>query len=263
MDMPVADASLIDKDLEEKMHLAQKISSMVLSLRKRTKIKVRQPLAKIMIPVLGPHFKEQVLAMEKLILSEVNVKEIEFMTEDSPMLVKKLKPNFKALGPRYGKLMKKLAAVLVNFDNDQIRELEQNGKYKLELEGEMIEILLSDCEIITQDIEGWLISSEGSLTVALDVILTDELRNEGIARELVNRIQSIRKELDFEVVDNINLFIEDVPEIKVAVSKFLDYICSETLTQNLEFVDQLNSEKSVEVELSDNLKTNIKIEKVI
>jgi len=261
LDMPAANEAIVDKDLEEKMELAQRITSMVLSLRKRTKIKVRQPLAKIMIPVLNKHFEEQVLAMESLILSEVNVREIEFMAEDSAMLVKKLKPNFKALGPRYGKMMKKLAAVLVNFDNDQIRELEQNEKYMLDLDGEQVEVLLSDVEITTDDIEGWLIATEGSLTVALDITITEELRNEGIARELVNRIQNLRKDIGLEVTDTINLFIEEKSEIKQALKENFDYICSETLAGNFEQVNYIHSGDSIEVDLGENIKTNIRIEK--
>jgi len=261
MDMPVADNLMVDKDLEEKMQLAQKISSMVLSLRKRTKIKVRQPLARIMIPVLSKHFKDQIIAVEKLILSELNVKEIEFMSDDSEMLVKKLKPNFKALGPRYGKMMKQLAALLVNFNDDQIRELEQNGKYALDLNGEQVEILKSDVEIITQDIEGWLISTEGNLTVALDITITDELHDEGIARELVNRIQNLRKDLGFEVSDKIKLFVQEVPEIKSAILANKSYIRAETLAEKFELTDQVNSGEAVNIDLGDGISTFIRIEK--
>jgi len=261
MDMPVADNLMVDKDLEEKMQLAQKISSMVLSLRKRTKIKVRQPLARIMIPVLSKHFKDQIIAVEKLILSELNVKEIEFMSDDSEMLVKKLKPNFKALGPRYGKMMKQLAALLVNFNDDQIRELEQNGKYALDLNGEQVEILKSDVEIITQDIEGWLISTEGNLTVALDITITDELHDEGIARELVNRIQNLRKDLGFEVSDKIKLFVQEVPEIKSAILANKSYIRAETLAEKFELTDQINSGEAVNIDLGDGISTFIRIEK--
>ncbi len=261
MDMPVANESMVNKDLEEKMQLAQKISSMVLSLRKRTKIKVRQPLARIMIPVINKHFKDQVLAVKNLILSEVNVKEIEFMTDDSKMLVKKLKPNFKTLGPRYGKMMKKLAALLVNFDNDQIRELEQNEKYVLELDGEQVEILKTDVEILAQDIEGWLISAEGSLTVALDITITDDLRDEGIARELVNRVQQERKKKDFEVTDFINLFVEEKPDLKKAVVKNYEYIREEVLAKKIDLVEQINSSESVEIELGEDLTSSIRIEK--
>jgi len=243
------------------MQLAQKISSMVLSLRKRTKIKVRQPLARIMIPVLSKHFKDQIIAVEKLILSELNVKEIEFMSDDSEMLVKKLKPNFKALGPRYGKMMKQLAALLVNFNDDQIRELEQNGKYALDLNGEQVEILKSDVEIITQDIEGWLISTEGNLTVALDITITDELHDEGIARELVNRIQNLRKDLGFEVSDKIKLFVQEVPEIKSAILANKSYIRAETLAEKFELTDQINSGEAVNIDLGDGISTFIRIEK--
>jgi isoleucyl-tRNA synthetase len=261
MDMPVADETMVDKDLEEKMQLAQKISSMVLSLRKRTKIKVRQPLARIMIPVINKHFKDQVLAVKDLILSEVNVKEIEFMTDESEMLVKKLKPNFKVLGPRFGKMMKKLAAALVSFDNDQIRELEKNEKYVLELEGEQLEILKSDVEIIAQDIEGWLISSEGSLTVALDIGITDELRDEGIARELVNRVQQERKNKAYDVVDVINLFIEEKPDLAKAVIKNYEYIRQEILAKEVKLVKKMNSAESVVVELGEGITSTIRIEK--
>lgn len=261
MDMPLADDSLINTGLEEKMQLAQKVSSMVLSLRKRTKIKVRQPLAKIMIPVPDDHFKEQILAVEKLILSEVNVKKIELQDDDSQILVKKLKPNFKALGPRYGKMMKKLAPVLMNFTGEQIKALEEEGKYLLELDGQQVEILLTDVEILTQDIPGWLIATEGTLTVALDITITEELRNEGIARDMVNRIQNLRKEMGLEVTDNIILTVEEKPEVKEAVLKNYDYICSETLAEKLELVHHINAGSGVEVELGDELKTKIKIEK--
>ncbi len=260
-DMPTADESRIDEDLEEKMQLAQKISSMVLSLRKRTKIKVRQPLNKLMIPVLNPHFKEQVEAVEKLILSEVNVKELEFMSDDSGMLVKKLKPNFKTLGPRYGKLMKKLAAALMNFETEQINELENTGKYLLDLDGEQAEITLADVEISTQDIPGWLIATEGNLTVALDITLTDELRQEGLARDLVNKIQNLRKDKDFDVTDKIDLQVQKNVQINEAIQNNYQYICSETLANSLEMVDSFNGNAGVEVEIGDDIKTKIDIVK--
>ena len=260
-DMPVSVEKFIDKDLEEKMQLAQKVSSMVLSLRKRTRIKVRQPLNKIMIPVLNKHFREQVQAVEKLILSEVNVKELEFMSENSDMLVKKLKPNFKTLGPRYGKLMKKLAAQLMNFSTWQINELESTGKYSLDIDGEQAEISTEDVEIITQDIPGWLISTEGNLTVALDITLTDDLRQEGLARDLVNRIQNLRKEKDFDVTDKILLQVQKNEQINDAIQNNYQYICSETLAKSLELVDSINGNAGVEVELGDDIKTKIDIVK--
>ncbi|NCC73980.1 MAG: isoleucine--tRNA ligase, partial [Sphingobacteriia bacterium] len=262
-DMVQADESLINKDLEEKMELAQQITSMVLSLRKSTKIKVRQPLNKIMIPVLSQHFKKQVQAVEKLVLAEVNVKELEFMSEDSAMLVKKLKANFKTLGPRYGKQMKKLAPMLAAFTNAQIAELEKNGNYHLDIDGEPIEILLSDVEIITQDIPGWLVASEGNLTVALDITITVELREEGLARDLVNRIQNLRKDKNFEVTDKIYLKIKKNDKLNDAIKKNFNYICSETLALSLDLVDEINHNAGDEVEVGEDIKTNILVEKAV
>lgn len=262
-DMVQADESLINKDLEEKMELAQQITSMVLSLRKSTKIKVRQPLNKIMIPVLSQHFKKQVQAVEKLVLAEVNVKKLEFMSEDSAMLVKKLKANFKTLGPRYGKQMKKLAPMLAAFTNAQIAELEKNGNYHLDIDGEPIEILLSDVEIITQDIPGWLVASEGNLTVALDITITAELREEGLARDLVNRIQNLRKDKNFEVTDKIYLKIKKNDQLNDAIKKNFNYICSETLALSLDLVDEINHNAGDEVEVGDDIKTNILVEKAV
>jgi len=261
MDMPVAREEYIDKELEERIQLAQKISSMVLSLRKRTKIKVRQPLNKIMIPMLDKHFKDQIDSVTKLILSEVNVKNLEFMSDDSGMLVKQMKPNFKTLGPRYGKLMKKIAAILSGFTAAQIGLLERNGKYVLSIDGEEVEILISDVEINTQDIPGWIISTEGSLTVALDITMTDELREEGIARDLVNKIQNLRKDKNFDVTDKISLFIEKSEKIETAVNSNYQYICSETLTKTLDWVETINSGGGIEIELGDELITKIDIEK--
>jgi isoleucyl-tRNA synthetase len=262
MDMPVADASLIDADLEQKMQLAQKISSMALSLRKKVKIKVRQPLNKIMVPLLSPQFKEQVSAVDHLILSEVNVKHLEFLKDDSGIVSKSLKANFKALGPRYGKQMKKLAAGLAAFTPAQINELEKNGCFQLQLDGEMIEILLSDVEVITEDIPGWLIANDGALTVALDISLTDELIDEGIARDLVNRIQNLRKDKGFEVTDKINLIIaKDSEKINQAIENNYNYICSETLALSLEMVESINGQQSETIEIGDELQTMISIEK--
>lgn len=261
MDMVKPDKSFINKELEEKMELAQQITSMVLSLRKSTKIKVRQPLNKIMIPALDPHFKEQIVAVEKLILNEVNVKSLEFMSDDSGMLTKKLKPNFKTLGPKYGKQMKQLAAILTGFTTAQINDLEKEGICRFSIDGENIEVTLSDVEIITQDIPGWLVASEGNLTVALDITLTDDLRDEGIARDLVNRIQNLRKEKDFEVTDKIHLKIENKDIIASAIKKNFNYICSETLALSLNLVENINNNQSVEVELGEDIKIRVLVEK--
>jgi isoleucyl-tRNA synthetase len=259
-DFPLSDEKLIDKNLEERMELAQKISSMVLSLRKRTSIRVRQPLNKIMIPLMNNHFRENVEAVKHLILSEVNVKDLEFM-EDDKILLKKIKPNFKTLGPKYGKLMKSINAALISFDNEQIGQFETAGKYNLQIEGQEVEILISDVEILTEDIPGWLISSMGNLTVALDITITDDLKHEGIARELVNRIQNLRKENQFEVTDKISLLIEKTNELEIAVQKNFVYICSETLADSLQLTDQILTNNKISIELTDDMKTNIIIEK--
>ncbi|MCD4746328.1 MAG: isoleucine--tRNA ligase [Bacteroidales bacterium] len=261
-DFPKADTNLIDKDLEERMQLAQKISSMVLSLRKKTNIRVRQPLNKIMIPVLNEHFKNQIEVIKPLILSEVNVKELEYMKEDDGILVKKIKPNFKALGPKYGKLMKQIAVRITNFDKEQINQLEKTGKYNFDIEGQNINILLSDVEIITEDIPGWLISSIGSLTVALDITITEQLKEEGIARELVNRIQNLRKDNNFNVTDKIILQIEKNNNIISAINNNYSYICSETLAVSLDLKEQIKLDNKIQVELTNNIKTFITIEKL-
>ena len=260
VDMISANEAWIDQDLEERMQLAQKVSSMVLSLRKKVKIKVRQPLNKIMIPVLNDRFKGQVEAVEDLILSEVNVKNLEFLLDDSGIISKKIKANFKALGPRYGKMMKKLAPALMSFSKEQIAELEEQGKYMLDLEGEAIEILISDVEILTEDIPGWQVANEGTLTVALDITLTDELVEEGIARDFVNKVQTLRKSSGFEVTDKIQLEVENSSEkISRAIQNYFDYICSETLAKSLNLVDNINGGNAERVEFGNELETRIHI----
>ncbi len=238
-DFPVADETMIDKDLEERMELAQQISSMVLSLRKKSNNRVRQPLNKIMIPVLDEKFKQQIQAVEKLILSEVNVKTIEYITEDNGVLVKKIKPNFKALGPRYGKLMKQIAAAVNGFSQDDIKKLEQEKEYSLTIDGQEVLITPEDVEISTEDIPGWIVANQGNLTVALDISITAALKQEGIARELVNRVQNIRKDSGLEVTDHIVLTIEKNESTDEAFTSFKNYICSETLAE-IEMVDKLD-----------------------
>jgi len=186
-DFPIADVSLIDKDLEERMELAQTISSMVLSLRKKNNIRVRQPLNRIMIPVLSEHFRQVLSAIEDLILSEVNVKKLDYITEDSGLLVKRIKANFKTLGPKYGKLMKQLADAIQQFNQEQIRELENNGTFALQINGSEIIVSTDDVEISTEDIPGWSVANIDHLTVAMDLVITPELHQEGLARELVNQ----------------------------------------------------------------------------
>ena len=246
---PEVHQELIDKALEERMQLAQKICSMGLSLRKKSNLRVRQPLAKIVLPVHDDNFRLQVERVKHLICSELNIKDVEFLAADNSLLVKSIKPNFKTLGPRYGKIMKAIAATVTAFSQAQINELEANGRYDLTVEGQPVELLLSDVEIATQDIPGWVVANEGSLTVALDITLTPELVDEGIARELVNRIQNIRKD-GFDVTDRITVALQHGPWDD-AVTRYKDYICSETLCEQLDLVDIVNDPAAQTVEIVD------------
>ena len=257
---PEVNSSEIDEDLEVRMGYAQKISSLVLSLRKKENIKVRQPLQKIMVPVLDDEFTSQLAAISDLIKSEVNVKEVEALTDTEGVLVKNIKPNFKALGPKYGKHMKAIAGAVNQFTADDISSIEQNGNYDLNINGETITIDLTDVEITSQDIPGWLVASEGKLTVALDVTLTNELKEEGLAREFVNRIQNIRKESGLEVTDKISLKILNNELINLAVTNNKKYICDETLANSLELVDVLDSGNFVD--LGDGTETTIALQKL-
>ncbi len=259
-DFPVAHMEAIDKDLEERMQLAQQISSMVLSLRKKTNLRVRQPLAKIMIPVLNEKFKNQVQAIEALILSEVNVKEIEYLPEDSDVLVKKIKANFKALGPKFGKLMKALAVQIQQLDQDGIKKLELEGKIDLTVNGQLLSITTDDVEIVTEDIPGWSVVTEGNVTVALDITISPDLQNEGLARELVNRVQNLRKEKGFEVTDRIVLKVANSEHTDNAFCAFEEYICSETLA-TLQFTASGENQNLSEVELIDGIMTAFDIDK--
>ncbi|MDR1846894.1 MAG: isoleucine--tRNA ligase, partial [Bacteroidales bacterium] len=233
-DFPKSNPAMIDKNLESRMQLAQKICSLVLSLRKKHNLKVRQPLSKIIIPTNDDTQRSQISSVKALICSEVNIKDIEFLDASNNVLIKKIKANFKTLGPKFGSRMKAIAAALNTFSQADIAFIEQNGHYELPLANdEKIEILIGDVEIITEDIPGWVVANEGSLTLALDITITDTLRNEGIARELINRIQNIRKGLDFEVTDKINVILQSEPSIETAVRQFNDYICNEILAANL------------------------------
>ena len=240
-DFPVADKSAIDKVLERKMENAQTISSLVLSLRAKEKIKVRQPLQKIMIPVDNQSQKEEIHAVSALIKHEVNVKEIELLEDASDILVKQIKPNFKVLGPRFGRDMKLVSSAIRSFSSDDIKKIEQNGNLEVEINGKNVNLELSDVEITSQDIEGWLVANEGALTVALDVTITDDLRKEGIARELVNRIQNLRKDSGFEVTDRIDVQLQNDALVVAAIASNEDYIKSETLTEELKIIDTINN----------------------
>jgi isoleucyl-tRNA synthetase len=256
VDFPVCNEAYIDKSLERKMQKAQQISSMVLSLRKKEMIKVRQPLQRVMIPVLDQREREDITAIQDLIISEVNVKEIELIDDASGILVKNIKPNFKVLGPKYGKEMRFVGAAVQQFGQEEIQTLEKDGKIAVEINGNFVDLNIEEVEITSQDIEGWLVTNQGGLTVALDVHITEALRKEGIARELINRIQNIRKETGLEVTDTIHLSLEEDAALKEAVLENESYIKSETLTNTLEFSTAL--EEGVVVEF-DAIKTKLLI----
>ncbi len=226
---PKADEALIDSSLEEMMSLAQRVSSMVLALRRKVSIKVRQPLTKILIPVLDPAMARHIAAVRNLILGEVNVKELELIEQTTGIITKRIKPNFKTLGPKYGKYMKQIAALTAQFSQERIAEIEAAPESVLEIDGQQIVVTPADFEITSEDMPGWLVASEGKLTVALDITLTDELRAEGVARELINRIQNIRKDSGFEVTDKIRVEIEQKELVAEAVARYADYIASQTL----------------------------------
>ncbi|WP_172917119.1 isoleucine--tRNA ligase [Capnocytophaga canis] len=255
---PTTDKSFIDKSLESKMEKAQNISSLVLSLRKKEMIKVRQPLQKIMIPVSNEAERREIEAVADLIKSEVNVKEIELLEDASGILVKQIKPNFKTLGPRFGKDMKLVVAAVQQFTQEDIQSIEKEGQIIVKLAEKDVTLSIEDVEITTQDIEGWLVASSGNLLVALDIHITDELRKEGIARELVNRIQNIRKDSGFDVTDKINICIQKQKAVEEAVSDNLEYIKSETLTSELTFAENVSGEP---IEFDD-IVTKILVERV-
>lgn len=246
-DFPKVNKAAIDKDLEERMQLAQDFSSMVLSLRKRENLKVRQPLNKILIPVLSPRFEAQLRQIEDLILSEVNVKEVEYLADTSGIIKKKIKPDFKQLGRKLGPRMKALAKALADFQQADIARLEREGGYTFDLEGEHVFVERKEVEITSEDIPGWLVANEGELTVALDVTLTSELMDEGFAREFVNRIQRLRKEKNFEVTDRIAVEVSAHPDVHGAFKNFKDYICTEILAERLSVSDNLRDADTIEV----------------
>ncbi|HNL83682.1 MAG TPA: isoleucine--tRNA ligase [Chitinophagales bacterium] len=234
---PTVNEHLIDKQLEERMELAQNISSMVLSLRKKENIKVRQPLQKILIPAIDKNQIEQIDRVKELILSEVNVKEIAYISDTSGIVSKKVKPNFKLLGKKLGAKMKAVSEIIQQFDNQQIAELEKNGSVSIQFEIENFPILLEEVEIVSDDIQGWLVASNNGMTVALDSTITESLKNEGFAREIVNKIQNERKEADFQVTDKIVLYVQNHLVLNEVLKSYKEYICNETLAQDIVFTD--------------------------
>ena len=259
---PTANEALINRSLEERMDIAQRISSMILSLRRKEKLKVRQPLAKIIVPVLNDNFRKQFEAVESIILTEVNVKEVEYLTDSEGIIKKKIKPNFKTLGPKYGKLMKQIAAFVTQMNQHDIATFERNGCFAATIEGESVELSPEDVEIISEDIPGWQVASEGALTVALDINVTPELRMEGIAREFINRIQNIRKESDFEVTDKIKLTIVRHPDLNESLERHSDYICNQTLALQLLLVDTIDNPAARAIEIDKGVETIMLVEKV-
>ena len=253
---PVADESLMDKNLEARMKMAQKITSMVLALRRKVNIKVRQPLQCIMIPAVDDVQRQRIEAVKSLVVNEVNVKELHFV-EGSGVLVKKVKCNFRTMGKKFGKLMKGIAGQMDALSQDDIAAFERNGSIVLNVDGQEVTVDVADVEIINEDIPGWLVANDGNLTVALEVELNDELRNEGMARELINRIQNLRKDCGLEITDRVNVTISPDDRIKSAVDSFADYIKGQVLADQVTVADNDGSEVDL-----DELKARIKVEKV-
>ncbi|RHJ77899.1 isoleucine--tRNA ligase [Parabacteroides sp. AM08-6] len=258
-DFPVCNESLIDKNLEERMQMAQDVSSMVLALRRKVNIKVRQPLQTIMVPVVDAHQQDGIEAVKALILNEVNVKELRFVDNTAGILVKKIKPDFKKLGPRYGKIMKPLAAAIQAMSQDEINVFEKAGTFTLYVDGQNAVIERADVEIISEDIPGWLVANEGRLTVALDITVTEELRKEGLARELVNRIQNLRKSNGYDITDKISVTILSTNEMDEAIKDYNTYIANQVLAVSVEITDVISDATELDFE---DFKLSVRIEKV-
>ena len=257
-EFPVCNEAMIDKDLEERMQMAQDVSSMVLALRRKVNIKVRQPLQTIMVPVVDAHQQESIEAVKALILNEVNVKELKFVDNAAGILVKKIKPDFKKLGPRYGKIMKALAAAIQAMSQDEINAFEKAGTFTLTVEGQEAMIERADVEIISEDIPGWLVANEGRLTVALDITVTENLRKEGQARELVNRIQNLRKSSGYDITDKISVTVLSNDGMDEAIKDFNSYIANQVLAVSVEITDVISDAAEMDFE---DFKLSVRIEK--
>ncbi len=261
--MPVVQKSLQDKSLEERMELAQKITSMVLSIRKKENLRVRQPLLRIQIPILDKAYQDKIEAVKDLILGEVNVKQIDFVDESSTQIIKNLKLNFKTLGKKCGPQMKAVQAYAASsMASKIISDIEKTGQHKVDLENVDIVLESEDVEIIPVDLPGWKVANQGGLTVALDINLNESLINEGLAREVVNRIQNLRKDNGLEVTDKILVKIQQNSSLDNAIKNNLSYICSETLTKELLLVQSLTSENAVAIEVDELITTLISIQKL-
>jgi len=256
---PECDDSLIDKELEARMEMAQQITSMVLALRRKVNIKVRQPLQCVMVPVNDEEQRKHIEAVKDLIKNEVNVKELKFVDNAAGILVKKVKCDFKKLGPKFGKQMKAVAAAVAEMSQEDINRMEADGRFTFMIDGAEAVVETSDVEIFSEDIPGWLVANEGKLTVALEVTITEELRQEGIARELVNRIQNLRKQTGLEITDKINITLSKNGKTDDAVEAFKDYICKQVLGENLNLADYIADGVKLEM---DDFDLDIKIEKI-
>ncbi|HZJ74641.1 MAG TPA: isoleucine--tRNA ligase [Perlabentimonas sp.] len=259
---PKANKELIDKDLEERMDIAQKLSSMVLSLRRKVSIKVRQPLSKMMVPVLNEKFRKQLQGVQDLILAEVNVKKLEYLDDSTGILVKKVKPNFKTLGPRFGKFMKEVSGIITGMSQEDISQIERENSLEITVNNEPQAITLQDVEIVSEDIPGWLVANDDNLTVALDITLTSNLKEEGVSRELVNRIQNIRKDSGFDVTDKVKISILKHDLLTQAIENHKEYIASQTLASEILLVDSMTEESASKIDLDTDLFTSIKVEKI-
>jgi isoleucyl-tRNA synthetase len=246
-DYPVADDKFVQPALEERMQLAQDASSLILSLRKKVNIKVRQPLQKALIPVNTAAMREQLEKVEELIRSEVNVKEVQYLSDTDSFIKKKIKPNFVLLGKKLGGRMKAVAAAIGAFSQEDIAQLEKDGQYNLSIDGETVTLQLSEVEISSEDIPGWTVTSKGVLTVALDITITPELENEGNAREFINRIQKIRKDSGFELTDRVEVKVAASNGLKNSLAQFNDYICAEILADKLELVPEIDDGTEIEI----------------
>ena len=257
LDEPNIDA--IDKELEQRMDYAQRISSLVLSLRKKERLRVRQPLQKVLLPILDNSFKDQVEKVKDLVLSEVNIKEIEYLEDTAGFIKKKIKPNFKTLGRKLGKDMKSAAQLINSLGQEDIDQIEKTGVYALTIGDAHYDLTTEDFEISADDIPGWQVASDREITVALDITLTDELKKEGIARELINRIQNIRKSSDFEVTDRINVVMTATDEISQSLESYSDYIATEVLADNISLQNDLKGEP---IDIVDGLSVAIAVTKI-
>ncbi len=258
---PKVNARSINHDLEQKMIIAQRVCSLGLGLRKKEKIKVRQPLEKIIVPAVDKAFSDRINAVQDLILSELNVKTLELLSTGSTFLKKKIKPNFKSIGPKYGKQMKAISSMVLSWGTEEINNVEKNAGWSGDVGGGFVELNSEDLLVETADIPGFLVSSEGGITVALDIQLSKELKEEGVAREFINRIQNHRKDIGLNVTDKINISLKSNLEINRALNNNLNYICSETLANSLAFVDTISSD-SIEIDLGDGEITEFTITKI-